>query len=99
MAGSGNNGHRLEARIRGRVQGVGFRYFAQREAQKRGLSGWVRNLRSGEVEIAAEGSKEALEQFLTSVRKGPPMAWVESVDEHWKEPRGESGAFEVAFTS
>lgn len=99
MAEDTNDERRLEARVHGRVQGVGFRYFTQREAQKRGLSGWVRNLRSGEVEIAAEGSKEGLLDFLAAIRKGPPMAWVERVDENWKEPKGESGSFEVAFTT
>ncbi|MFW5868547.1 MAG: acylphosphatase [Armatimonadota bacterium] len=99
MAESTDSTRRLEARVHGRVQGVGFRYFTQREAQKLGLSGWVRNLRSGEVEIAAEGSKKDLQAFLSSVRKGPPMAWVERVDENWREAKGESGSFEVAFTT
>ena len=90
---------RLEATVHGRVQGVGFRYFTRSEAQKLGLSGWVRNLRSGEVEIAAEGSREDLQALLDSVREGPPMAWVERVDEEWKEAKGESGSFEVTFTT
>lgn len=95
----GNTRRRLEATVRGRVQGVGFRYFTQREAQKLGLSGWVRNHRSGEVEFAAEGSEDDLQALLVAVRKGPPMSWVEHVVEHWKEPKGERGSFEVAFTT
>jgi acylphosphatase len=90
---------RLEAKIHGRVQGVGFRYFTQREAQKLGLSGWVRNLRSGQVEIAAEGSKDDLQSLLDAVGDGPPMARVERVDEKWKDPKGEKGSFEVTFTT
>jgi acylphosphatase len=89
---------RLEAKVHGRVQGVGFRYFTQSEAQKLGLSGWVRNLRSGEVELAAEGSRDDLRSLLEAIRKGPSMAWVERIDEKWKEPKGEKGSFEVAFT-
>lgn len=90
---------RLEARIHGRVQGVGFRYFAQREAQKLGLSGWVRNLRSGQVEVAAEGDRDDLRSYLEALRKGPPMSWVERVDVDWKDPEGARGSFEVAFTA
>jgi acylphosphatase len=90
---------RLEATIHGRVQGVGFRYFVQREAQKLRLTGWVRNLRSGAVEVAAEGSVERLEDLLAALRKGPPLAWVERVNADWKKPRGESGSFDVRFTA
>ena len=90
---------RLEAKIHGRVQGVGFRYFTQREAQKLGLSGWVRNLRSGEVEVPAEGGEDDLKSFLEALRKGPPMSWVERVDVDWKDPKGERGSFEVTFTA
>lgn len=85
--------------MHGRVQGVGFRYFVQREAQKLGLSGWVRNLRSGQVEVAAEGSREDLQSLLEALRKGPPMAWVERVDADWKDAKGERGSFEVTFTA
>ncbi len=59
----------------------------------------MRNLRSGEVELAAEGSEDELRRLLEAVRKGPPMSRVERVDETWKEPRGERGSFEVAFTT
>lgn len=77
---------------------MGFRYFVQREAQRLGLSGWVRNFRSGEVQVVAEGSEENLQTLLQLLRKGPPMAWVEHVNYDWKEPRGERGSFEVTFT-
>ena len=95
---AGDDRRRLEARVRGRVQGVGFRYFVQREAQRLSLSGWVRNLRSGDVQVMAEGSEEDLQTLLQLLRKGPPMAWVERVDYDWKEPRGERGSFEISFT-
>jgi len=84
--------------VHGRVQGVGFRYFVQREAQRLSLSGRVRNLRSGEVQVVAEGSDEDLQTLLQILRKGPPMAWVERVDYDWKEPKGDSGPFNVTFT-
>lgn len=98
MAETGNE-RRLEVRVHGRVQGVGFRYFAQREAQKLRLSGWVRNLRSGAVEVIAEGRRNDLEGLLKALRKGPPMSWVERVDIDWKDAKGERGAFEVTFTA
>ena len=89
---------RVEATVHGRVQGVGFRYFVLREAQKLGLSGWVRNLRSGSVEVAAEGPKRDLGALLKALRAGPPMSWVERVDADWREARGERGGFEVTYT-
>ena len=57
--------------VSGMVQGVGFRYYALREAERAGVSGWVRNRRDGTVEIEAQGEEEALEAFLAAVRPGP----------------------------
>ncbi len=90
---------RLRARIRGRVQGVGFRYFTRSKAQQLRLDCWVRNLRGGDVELAAEGPREDLEKLLAAVREGPPMAWVERVDVDWSEPRGDERGFHVRHTS
>ena len=89
---------RVRARVSGRVQGVGFRYFVLRQAQELRLKGWVRNLRGGEVELVAEGPRAELEQFLKAVRAGPPMAWVESVKTDWLEPRGDLGGFDLKYT-
>jgi acylphosphatase len=66
--------------IGGRVQGVGFRFFAESAGQREGLSGWVRNLPDGRVEIEAEGEVEAVERFEWAIRHGPPAARVETVD-------------------
>jgi len=57
--------------VSGRVQGVGFRYFAERAARKAGVAGWVRNLPDGRVETVAEGSNGAVEAYLAEIRKGP----------------------------
>ncbi|MFZ0428187.1 MAG: acylphosphatase [Acidobacteriota bacterium] len=62
--------------VKGRVQGVGFRYFVCRQAERFGISGWVRNLPNGDVEAHAQGEAEALTQFVTAVRRGPAMAFV-----------------------
>ena len=66
--------------IRGRVQGVGFRYFTQRIAAQHGVSGWVRNMADGRVEIEAEGDAEAIRQFEASVSAGPAGAHVDLVE-------------------
>jgi acylphosphatase len=67
--------------IAGRVQGVGFRWFARVSARRLGLNGWVRNRPDGTVEIAAEGPQEKLDQFLREMRRGPDAAHVETVGE------------------
>ncbi|MDR2186250.1 MAG: acylphosphatase [Treponema sp.] len=78
----------LFALIRGRVQGVGFRYSAYHEARRLGLSGWVRNTPEGEVELWAEGSGERLNALLRWLHRGPPGARVESVRNSSQIPRG-----------
>ncbi len=76
---------RLRARVRGRVQGVGFRAFVVRRAQEQGLAGRVRNLSDGTVEVEAEGSAGGLEALLSDLRRGPSHARVEAVDECWSD--------------
>ena len=66
--------------VSGRVQGVGFRWFVARQAKALGISGWVRNLPDGRVEIAASGPKSALLQFESAVAEGPPFANVSRVE-------------------
>ena len=63
----------------GRVQGVGFRYYAQKKALELQLNGFVKNMPSGSVIIEAEGDEEALEQFLLWCHKGPSWARVQEV--------------------
>lgn len=69
----------LHLQVYGRVQGVGFRYACRREAGSLGLTGWVRNLRDGCVEIVAEGPSAALDAFSVWCGHGPPCAKVERV--------------------
>jgi acylphosphatase len=71
--------NRLHVRIAGRVQGVGFRWFVREEARRLNLSGWVRNLPSGEVEVCAEGEVASIENLAGAIAKGPPGARVELV--------------------
>jgi acylphosphatase len=66
-------------RIRGKVQGVGFRYWSVRQASKLGLRGWVRNRSDGSVEAVAAGPKDALDAFVAACHTGPRAARVDSV--------------------
>ena len=86
---------RLDAVIHGRVQGVGYRYFARREADRLGLDGWVANRQDGGVECRAEGDREDLERFLEALRDGPPGAFVERIDASWSTVTGGSSGFVV----
>ena len=65
--------------IRGRVQGVGYRYFVEHEAQSRDLEGWVRNRRDGSVEALIQGPAAELEKLIAWARRGPPAARVGDV--------------------
>ena len=78
-------------RIRGKVQGVGFRYSTYQEAQRLGLSGWVRNLSNGDVEVWAEGTVEKLEAFCNWLHRGPRFSRVDSAEKEDKTPGGYTG--------
>lgn len=80
--------------VTGRVQGVGFRWSTRREAERLGLSGWVRNLPDGRVEARVEGEPEALDAMLAWIERGPVGARVDGVERAAAEC-GHSGPFEV----
>jgi acylphosphatase len=83
--------------IRGRVQGVGFRWFVHREAAELGLRGWVRNTDAGEVEIVAAGDAATIAELRAELHKGSRGSRVDAVIEHeLAEAEGESlGGFEI----
>lgn len=82
--------------MRGRVQGVGFRAFAQRQAQVRGCTGFVRNgADGGSVDVVAEGVRAALEDFLEALRRGPRLSRVTGIDVQWLPARAEFAGFNV----
>jgi len=86
---------RFVAHIFGRVQGVGFRYFAVDEARQRGVQGWARNLPDGTVEVVAEGPQLALEELLALLRLGPRSAEVTHMDVEWASARGDATGFDI----
>lgn len=81
--------------IRGEVQGVGYRFFAQRAAARHQVGGYVRNLRDGRVEALAEGESSSVESFKHDLATGPAFAMVENVEEINVEPTGEYSSFRI----
>jgi acylphosphatase len=82
---SSENLRSLHLFLSGRVQGVGFRFFTIKQANRYHLTGWVRNLPDGRVEIFAEGPVNGLTMFLDDVSQGPSSARVSNVSEDWQE--------------
>ena len=86
----------LHFRIRGRVQGVGYRYFAQGKARVLGLSGYVKNCEDGSVECVARGREEPLGELEEALRRGPPLGRVDTVEKRDFDGEVVSG-FEIRF--
>ena len=76
------------ALVSGRVQGVGFRFFARRAAESAGVTGWARNLPDGRVETLAEGEEAAVDQYLAGIRRGPVGGRVDGVEVEEATPEG-----------
>lgn len=89
---------RLRAVISGHVQMVGFRAFAEARAYRHGVTGYVRNLGTGEVEVVGEGDRALLEEFLRDLRRGPQGAHVRDVMVSWEGPRGEFLDFSIRYS-
>ena len=89
------HGVRARVMIRGRVQGVGFRAFTQSQAVRLGLSGWVGNLSDGRVETEVEGADMLVDEFIQTLKHGPPLAHVEDVQIEWLGPNAQDSAFEI----
>lgn len=86
---------RLHARVEGRVQGVGFRWYTMKHGRALGLSGWVLNNEDGSVELVAEGEESKLRELLVAIHRGPPASQVRSVFDQWSEAQGGLGSFDV----
>jgi acylphosphatase len=88
----------VEARrfvVRGRVQGVGFRWFVEREAHILGISGWVRNNADGTVEVLAQGTSDQLSGLHSRLRQGPRAARVDDVEALEVRPLANISSFRI----
>jgi len=88
----------IEARryvVRGRVQGVGFRWFVEREAHVLGIAGWVRNNHDGSVEVLAQGTRDQLSGLHSRLREGPRAARVDNVEVTPAQPVSGLTAFRI----
>jgi acylphosphatase len=92
----GTTGRAVDVVVTGRVQGVSFRYYAERTARTLGVTGWVRNEPDGSVAAHLEGASEAVDAMLAWLHQGPPAASVDRVDVTAAMPTG-AGSFEVRF--
>ena len=81
--------------ISGEVQGVGFRFFAQRSSARHQVRGYIKNLDDGRVEVLAEGSAKAVEEFRLDLAAGPVHSRVENIEELALEPSGRYPAFRI----
>ena len=95
MASPEGRQRRLHAVVQGRVQGVGFRWFASKHAQSLGLSGYVQNNYDDTVTAEVEGDKGAIEDFIAQLRIGPRSARVHAVAVDWSEPTHEFRGFNI----
>ena len=83
--------------VSGMVQGVFFRYSTVRRARELGLTGWVRNLSVGRVEILSQGEKKKLEQLMEWSRRGPDGARVSKIDFSWEEAKLTFSSFKISW--
>ena len=88
---------RAHVLVKGRVQGVLFRYVTKDEANLRGVKGWVRNLEDGRVEAVFEGVKEKVDEMIEFCHYGPPAAKVSSVKVMWEEYTGDFKGFSIRY--
>ena len=84
--------------VKGRVQGVGFRYFTKTNARQQGVKGWVKNLPDGRVEAVFEGEESQVKQMIELVKEGPRASRVAGVNIEWETPEQEFDHFRVAYS-
>ncbi len=86
---------KFRARVSGFVQGVGYRYFCKRTAERLGVKGYAKNMTDGSVEVVGEGSKPHLLLFLDALKSGPSLSDVKNVDAFWEKSEGKFTFFRV----
>ena len=88
---------RMQIFFSGTVQGVGFRFTAERLARRFSVSGFVRNLDDGRVEVVAEGEETALVDFLTAIRGSGMKDYIRDVEAHWSNAQGTFKGFGITY--
>ncbi|MBU9888557.1 MAG: acylphosphatase [Candidatus Omnitrophica bacterium] len=88
---------RMQVFFSGTVQGVGFRFTAERLARRFPVEGFVRNLDDGRVEVVAEGGREALTGFLTAIRESGMKPYIREVESFWSDPQHTFSGFKVTY--
>lgn len=86
---------KFHAYISGQVQGVFYRWSTKNQAKKLGITGYVKNLRDGRVEVVAEGEEDKLNELIKFLYKGPKFAKVNDVDLSWESYKGEYSSFQI----
>jgi acylphosphatase len=86
-----------EISIHGRVQGVWYRDFTRRWAQRLDLRGWVKNMPDGSVHCVVEGDRTAIEDLLKELKIGPPLARVDRIQVNWVPYTGQFDTFEIRY--
>ena len=81
----------------GMVQGVGFRFTAERIAMSLGLTGWAKNLRDGRVEVICEGGESDLVDFISKMKSGPMKRYITGTQVTWQDATGEFAGFTIRF--
>lgn len=84
-------------RIHGKVQGVGYRFFATRVARRLGLKGTIQNNRDGSVDAVVEGEKDVIDEWIEQLKEGPRYAEITKIDQETKDFTGRLGDFDVKF--
>ena len=84
-------------RIHGKVQGVGYRFFATRVARRLGLKGFIQNNRDGSVDATVEGEKSAIDEWIEELKEGPRYAEVTKIDQEMRDFSGKLPDFDVKF--
>jgi acylphosphatase len=92
-----DNQQRLHAIVQGHVQGVSFRFYTVEAAMRLQITGWVRNLPDGNVEVTAEAPQKELDKLLTFLRRGPSGARVTQVDVVWQDATGQFEDFRIVY--
>lgn len=88
---------RVRLLISGRVQRVFFRVWTQNQAEKLGLTGWVKNTPEGKVKAVFEGEKEKVEEMVKNCQQGPKRAKIDEIKKNWRKATGEFEGFKIKY--